>query len=82
MSWSAVKYRHHVQILRFWNRLIKSTVHRLLKHIFQRDLALSGTPNWSHEVLKLFRLYDHVADKNNRTICFLNCLVNFQRLTC
>ena len=28
MGWSAVKYRHHVQILRFWNRLIKTTGHR------------------------------------------------------
>ena len=30
ISWSAVKYRHHVQLLRFWNRLIKTTGHRLL----------------------------------------------------
>ena len=33
MGWSAVKYRHHVQILRFWNRLIKTPGHRLLEHI-------------------------------------------------
>ena len=75
MGWSAVKYRHHVQILRFWNRFIKTPGHRLLKHIFQRDLALSTKPNWSHEVLKLFRLYDHVADKNNPTICCLSSII-------
>ena len=62
IDWSAVKYRHHVQILRFWNRLIKTPGHRLLKHIVESDLALSRKPNWSHEVLKLFRLCDHVAD--------------------
>ena len=78
MGWSAVKYRHHVQILRFWNRLIKTPGHRLLKHIFQRDLALSTKPNWSHEVLKLFRLYDHFGDKNNPTIC---CLDRISKLT-
>ena len=81
MGWSAVKYRHHVQILRFWNRLIKTPGHRLPQHIFQRDLALSRKQNWSHEVLKLFKLYDHVADKNNPTICCLDCLMNFQKLT-
>ena len=68
MGWPAFKYRHHVQILRFWNRLVKTLGHRLLKHIFQRDLALSSKPHWSHEVLKLFRLYDQVSDKNNPTI--------------
>ena len=35
MGWSAGKYRHHVQILRFWNSLIKTPGHRLSKHIFQ-----------------------------------------------
>ena len=28
MGWSVVKYRHHVHILRFWNRLIKTPRHR------------------------------------------------------
>ena len=77
MGWSAVKYRHHVQILRFCNDLILE--HRLPKHIFQRDLALSRKPNWSHEVLKLFRLYDNVADKNNPSICCLDRISKLSR---
>ena len=36
MGWSVVKYKHHVQILGFWNILIKTPG---LKHIFQKNLA-------------------------------------------
>ena len=51
----------------------------LSKCIFQRDLALSRKPNWSHEVLKLFRLYDHVADKNNPSLCCLDRISKLSR---
>ena len=60
MGWSAVKYRHHLQILRFWIRFIKTP-----GDSFQRDLALSSNTNWSHDVLIVLELYDHVSDKNN-----------------
>ena len=70
-----------MQILGFWNRLIKTPGHRLLKHIFQRAPALSRKPNCSHEVLKLLRLYDHIADKNNptRPICCLDRISKLSR---
>ena len=55
MGWIAVKYRHYLNIFRFWNRMMQLPNTSITKHVFQRDITLSTTNenNWSGNFKKL-----------------------------
>ena len=46
------KYRHSIDVIRFWNRLVNMDYHRLTKHIFQSNALfyVTGRRNWSYDV--------------------------------
>ena len=43
MGWLKCKYRHYIQVIRFWNRLVNMDNHRLTKDIVQSDALFSVT---------------------------------------
>ena len=55
MAWMSCENRHILNILRFWNRLLKLPDNRLTKKIFTDDfyLAQSGHENWCWNVFKI-----------------------------
>lgn len=74
MGWAAVKFRHHINIIRFWNRLVALPTYRLTKYIFERDIALSQKSNWSYRVKNILDMYQCKTEFTNRSKCNISCV--------
>ena len=56
MGWLSCKYRTQLNMLRFWNRLVKMPSHRLTKHIFLTEFnSRQRYKNWSGEMRNIFQ---------------------------
>ena len=70
MGWKPSKFRKYINILRFWNRLLKMPDERMTKQIFYNDFNLKNN-NWCAKVKYILKLIDCEELFNNQTLCDL-----------
>ena len=74
MGWKSCRLRQHVNMIRFWNRMINMDENRLTKRIFNWDYNLCK--NWCLEIKQI--LYsaslEHIYNEQN--VCNINTIDN------
>ena len=73
MGWSSAKLRRHVNMIRFWNRLVSMDSSRLTKKIFDWDHSLSKQ-NWSDNILQILQNSNLEHIFYNKTQCDLEII--------
>ena len=58
MGWIGSGVRRKVEMLRYWNRLMKMDSERLTKNFFTWDFNKRTTGNWNSDIYKLFLSLD------------------------
>ena len=71
MGWVSTKIGQHVNMVRFWNRLINMNENRLTKRIFMWDFTLSNN-NWSMDMFNLLSNYGMQHYYYELTECNIN----------
>ena len=71
MGWDCTRNRRWINMLRYWNRLIKMNEDRLTKKLFLIDKQIAKN-NWSEEVKCILVKAGKVDIFENNTICDLN----------
>ena len=61
MGWVSLKYRRYINVLRFWNRLVRMDDSRLVKRIFLESY-MEEANNWCTDVYHLAELFDVLDD--------------------
>ena len=65
-GWLPCRYRRWVNVLRYWNRLVKMDNSRLTKRVFEEDYIL-GANNWCGEVREIMGHLHLIDHYNNKT---------------
>ncbi len=73
IGWLPPIYRRHLDMLRFWNRVISMNPNRLTKRVFENDYLL-GKANWCSEVKEILTEVNLAHIFVNRTKCDINIL--------
>ena len=68
MGWTSCNIRWAINILRYWNRLLKMNGNRLTKHVFVWDYNLQNN-NWSAGVKRILSAIDMEYIFENFSIC-------------
>ena len=71
-GWFSSSYRHQLNIIRLWNRLLTLPDDRLTKKVFLWDLEQLCNNNWSQKVKLLLDSLDMSVYFLNRMICNVN----------
>ena len=71
-GWLSSFYRHQLNFIRLWNRLLTMSDDRLTKKIFLWDLEQPNDKNWSHKIKSLLESLDMAVFFRNRIVCNLN----------
>ena len=67
IGWQSCKTRHHINMLRLWNRLVDMNDNRLTKRVFIWDFELCK--NWCNEVKQLLNSIGYLNLFNNVEVC-------------
>ena len=58
MGWLPLRYTRQIELLRYWNKLIKMNNDRLTKKIFDYDYNLKLPYSWCHNVENLLTSFN------------------------
>ncbi len=72
-GWLPTIYNRKLNMVRFWNRMIKMEDTRLTKHIFNYDMQINRQ-NWSSEIFDIFKTYNLEQIFLNKEFCDLKML--------
>ena len=70
IGWIDTQIRQNVEMLRFWNRVIKMDDARLTRKIFDFDYSNNNSvQNWSSNIRELFRITNNMTVFVNKSTC-------------
>jgi len=70
MGWLPAKFRRLLNMIRFWNRMMKMPNDRLTKQMFNTDYLLANAnDNWSKSVRDIFITFGKVDIYENKSEC-------------
>ena len=64
IGWLPSKYRRWLNMLRYWNRLVKLNDNRITKIIFKSDYEI-GVNNWCSDIKAVMNILNLSEDYNN-----------------
>ena len=70
---TSTQVRQYVEILRFWNRVIRMDTTRLTRKIFGYDY-MKCKFNWSSDVKEIFMIAGHIDLFSNKSTCDIKCM--------
>ena len=70
MGWLPCKYRKIINMLRYWNRLMKMPNDRMTKHVFNTEYTVSiNANNWCSKIKDVFTMLGQESIFRNRIKC-------------
>jgi predicted proteasome-type protease len=70
MGWLPAKFRRLLNMIRFWNRMMKMPNDSLTKQMFNTDYMLANAnDNWSKSVRDIFITLGNVDIHDNKSEC-------------
>ena len=73
IGWTSTICNRHVNMCKYYNRLLKMDRDRLTRKIFDYDISKCRN-NWSHELKQIFSKVGMVELLHNNLECDIDCL--------